>query len=318
MSHVNFHRAALRAISAVICGLLLLAAMAPGHAQQARPAAVKEIRVLFIGNSLTYVNDLPAELQALIAAAYPGGPTLRYEAVTPPGRTLEQQWNEGKAAAKIAEGHWDYVIVQEQSQIPFTERAKVFQYARLFDRAIKHVGAKTVLYMTFPLKKKFEDGDLLPEIYMALGKELGATVVPVDVAWHEAAKRDPQLVLYNKDGVHPAPAGTYLAACCFAETLWGKPAAPIPAHRADVNQDHKLLVDLPQQQAGELQKAAAAVVTPAAAPPRAVAVDGRTRPLLRVVTSVSKSGPWVELFNGKDTAGWNDDQSRFGRSKTAS
>ena len=179
--------------------------------------------MLFIGNSLTYVNDLPAELQAMVAAAYPGGPSLRYESVTPGGYTLQRHWNDGKAAAKIAEGRWDYVVVQEQSQIPFTDREQVFQYARLFDREIKKVGAKTVLYMTFPLKRKFEDGDLLPEIYRSLGKELGAIVVPVDVAWHEAAKLDPNLVLYKPDGVHPAPAGTYLAVCCFAERLWGKP-----------------------------------------------------------------------------------------------
>ena len=197
-------------------------APATATTRAAKAASDKPIRVLFIGNSLTYRNDLPAQIQALVGASYPRGRPLRYESVTPPGRTLKQQWDEGKAAPKIAQGGWDYVVLQEQSQIPFTDRNPMYQYARLFDQEIKKVGARTVLYMTFPLKNKFDDGDLLPEIYLTLGKELRAIVVPVDLAWHEAARRDRQIALYAPDNAHPAPAGTYLAACCFALTLWAR------------------------------------------------------------------------------------------------
>jgi hypothetical protein len=253
-------RAGSSVCQAAIVGLLFFSHLAVGNAQSPKTTAAKSIRLLFIGNSLTYVNDLPAELQAMVAAAYPSGPALRFASVTPGGYTLQKHWSVGMAAAKIAEGHWDYVVVQEQSQVPFTDQEQMFRYARLFDKEIKRVGAKTVLYMTFPLKKKFIEGDKLPEIYASLGKELGAIVVPVDVAWHEAAKLDPQIVLYKADGVHPAAAGTYLAACCFAQTLWGKPANPFPAKLLRANQATKPLVELDEHQAGELQTAAAAAL----------------------------------------------------------
>jgi hypothetical protein len=298
MNAANIRREWSRVLQAAIVGVLLLSLAAVANAQAPRPGPAKSIRVLFIGNSLTYVNDLPAELQAMVAAAYPGGPTLRYESVTPGGYTLQRHWNEGKAAAKIAEGRWDYVVVQEQSQIPFTDREQVFQYARLFDREIKKVGAKTVFYMTFPLKKKFEDGDLLPEIYSSLGKELGAIVVPVDVAWHEAAKLDRNLVLYKADGVHPAAAGTYLAVCCFADRLWGKPANPFPAKLTRENQADKLLVELDERQAGLLQKSAASVAFSSAQP----AITDTVKP-------APPNAAWIDLFNGKDISGWNDDHS---------
>jgi hypothetical protein len=259
MQIVKSPRAALRVCRATIVGFLLLSLAPAGHAQQPKPAA-KQVRVLFIGNSLTYVNDLPAELRAIVAAGYPSGTSLRSEQITPGGCTLQKHWNDGKAAAKIASGHWDYVVLQEQSQMPYLDRQQTFHYAGLFDQEIKKAGAKTVLYMTFPLKKKFDEGDPMPDVYTALGKELGAIVVPVDVAWHEAAKLDPNLVLFADDGVHPAPAGTYLAACCFAEALMGKPARPFPSKLRQAGQANKLLADLDGAQARELQKAAATAV----------------------------------------------------------
>jgi len=283
----------------VLAGLWLLFQVAAARGQSA-----KEIRVLFIGNSLTYFNDLPAQLQALVAEGYPGGPAVRYESVTPGGCTLRKHWTDRTAAARIAQGGWDYVVLQEQSQVPFSDRAQMYHYARLFDRAIKKVGAKTVLYMTFPWKNKFVAGDKMPEIYSALGKELGAIVVPVDVAWHEAASLDPEFALYRSDGVHPSPAGTYLAACCFAQTLFGNPARPLSA-RVRANSNGKLLVQLSARQARELQKAAVAAVSfntkgtarqsaPPAAFPAAEPAGADTK--------------WVDLFNSKDLEGWDDSQ----------
>ncbi len=182
----------------------------------------------------------------------------------------------------------------------------MYQYARLLDQEIKKAGAKTVLYMTFPLKKKFADGDLLPEIYTTLGKELGAIVVPVDVAWHEAAKRDPNIVLYKADGVHPAAAGTYLAACCFADTLWGKPASPFPAKLLRGNQADKPLVELDETQAGLLQKAAAAVVFSDSNSIKTAVGNGGKPVVPKSVHAPPTNTRWVDLFNGQDTSGWLD------------
>jgi hypothetical protein len=284
---------------AVLAGLLVLFQVAAAQGQSA-----KEIRVLFIGNSLTYFNDLPAQLQALIAEGYPGVPTVRYESVTPGGCTLQKHWHDGKAASRIAQGGWDYVVLQEQSQVPFSDRAQMYHYARLFDREIKKVGAKTVLYMTFPWKNKFVPGDKMPEIYFALGKELEAIVVPVDVAWHEAARIDPELALYRNDGVHPSPAGTYLAACCFAQTLFGKPTRPFSA-RVRANLNGKVLVQLSAQQARELQKAAVNAVSLATG---AAARESGSPTNSPGVKSAPADAAWVNLFNGKDLEGWDDPQ----------
>ncbi|HET7230453.1 MAG TPA: hypothetical protein VFJ16_10660 [Longimicrobium sp.] len=65
--------------------------------------------VLFIGNSLTYANDLPEMVQALALAS---GVTLRVGMVANPDWSLENHWNGGGARSAIRRG-WDVVVLQQ-------------------------------------------------------------------------------------------------------------------------------------------------------------------------------------------------------------
>src|SRR5262249_32817696 len=86
--------------------------------------APKPVRVLFIGNSYTFVNDLPRMLAALARAG--GQRPVVHDRETPGGCTLEKHWRDGKAAQKIAAGKWDYVVLQEQSSRPLVDRPRMF------------------------------------------------------------------------------------------------------------------------------------------------------------------------------------------------
>src|SRR5262245_8464788 len=91
---------------------------------------------------------------------------------------------------------------------------------RLFDGAIKTAGAKTVLYMTWARQHAPATQKALTDAYTAIGRELAATVVPVGTAWQQFLRRHDRPALYDKDGSHPSPAGSYLAACVFLATLF--------------------------------------------------------------------------------------------------
>src|SRR5436190_9520176 len=75
------------------------------------------IRVLFVGNSYTGVNDLPGAVKAL-ADADTTGPGLVVDSYTVGGAKLADHWNGGTAPDKIRDGDWDFVVLQEQSQTP--------------------------------------------------------------------------------------------------------------------------------------------------------------------------------------------------------
>lgn len=217
--------------------------------------AAKKTRVLFIGNSLVYQNDLPGMLRNLCESSVPPV-ALETAQVTPGGCTLERHWAGGKALAKIREGNWDYVVLQEQSVTPIVNYESMAKHARLFDAEIKKVKAKTVFYMTWALRDSPEDHPKLTDAYLKIARELGSDVVPVGYARAKAKEENPSLDLFVNDGKHPSPTGTYLAACTFYVYLTGKPLKNAPCKISDPNRPEKVLVELTPEIAESLQKIA--------------------------------------------------------------
>ncbi|HYV35228.1 MAG TPA: DUF4886 domain-containing protein [Gemmataceae bacterium] len=199
-------------------------AIAPAQAQEKQ----KPVRVLFIGNSFTFVNDLP-NMIAELAKAVKQLP-LEHGQETPGGCSFEKHWKDGKAATKIAAGPWDYVVLQEQSQRPLTGRAVMFEFATKLDGEIKKHKAKTLLYQTWARQDEPTKQDALSKAYLDLGKELKASVAPVGTAWQNALQKNPKLVLHAADKSHPCKTGTYLAACVFYGTIYAKSPEDLPGN----------------------------------------------------------------------------------------
>jgi hypothetical protein len=201
--------------------LVLLAATTTRAGEEKKP-----IRVLFIGNSYTFFNDLPNMIAALAKAG--DQRPIEHARETPGGRSLEQHWNDGKAAKRITEGKWDFVVLQEHSLRPLTDRERMFEFARKLDAEIKKHSAKTLLYQTWARQDVPEKQAELSKAYLDLGKELGAKVIPVGEAWSLAMKGNPKLSLHVADKSHPNKAGTYLAACVFYAAIYGKSPEGLP------------------------------------------------------------------------------------------
>jgi len=202
--------------------LFLLAAL-----MQAAPP----VRILFIGNSFTFVNNLP-EVFTKVAAA--GGIEVQTQMVAVGGSTLNGHIGRGEAQKAIHTGHWDYVILQDESSMGSilivngvrhpVDPSDMWHGARELDKEIKSAGAKTAFFHTWAWRAAPEAQATLDYAYMTIAKELGAIDIPVGPAWQSAMRAGPSLGvnLYIADGAHPSPAGTYLAACEFYATLFGK------------------------------------------------------------------------------------------------
>jgi hypothetical protein len=219
------------------------------------------LRVLFVGNSYTYVNRLPEMIRQMSLAAKERRP-LEYRLIAPGGYTLEQHWHGGAVAQAIAEGGWDYVVLQEQSTRPISNPANMHRFARLFDHEVRKTGAKLVLYVTWARKNAPDQQKPLTAAYSAIAQELGALSCPVGPAWANVLKRRPDLELYQSDGSHPSPAGSYLGACVFYNVLYGKSPAGLPGKVVgDGDQGVAgTLVDLSEKDASLLQQTAVETV----------------------------------------------------------
>ncbi|MCP4378026.1 MAG: SGNH/GDSL hydrolase family protein [bacterium] len=182
------------------------------------------LRVLFLGNSYTYCYKLPQVVAALAATDKKVRP-MKVEMVARGGLTLMDHVRTGSIKT-IAKGGWDYVILQDQSLTPTFHPQQTHKSASILDKAIKKVGAKTMLFMTWqrrPVAKKPSDmHERNSKTYMDVGRKLNAAVAPVGYAWKIAYDTYPKLPLYSKDGSHPQRMGAYLTACVFYAVIYDK------------------------------------------------------------------------------------------------
>ena len=142
-------------------------------------------RILFVGNSYTYYNGgIDRQLEGL-------APSVRTKLIAEGSYTLAKHWQDGKALRFIQKGDWDFVVLQEQSQLPVFEQPMFLEFARAFDLEIEKNGAQTVLLMTWERPESIQDGVTtanLAATYNMAGAQLGAKVAPVGLAFARALR----------------------------------------------------------------------------------------------------------------------------------
>ncbi len=181
-----------------------------------------KVDILFIGNSLTYTNDMPAKFNRI---AENKGKKVNVKQVCHGGHKLKHHWKYGKAAKKIKAKKWDYVVLQEHGAVPLQDKKEFYKYVKLFNQKIKSVGAQTVLYITARSANKQGKAvgvrqEPLTHTYEKIADQLDALVVPAGPAWVAANRVDFELSFYKSDNLHPSNLGAYLTACVFYSTLF--------------------------------------------------------------------------------------------------
>jgi hypothetical protein len=211
-------------------------------------------KILFIGNSYTYVNELPTMVAQLATA---GGKPVDVRQVTAGGVTLEWHAQNEDTLAALCDS-WDFIVLQEHSIRPIQDTPKMTMAAAALQPLIASTGAQTVLYMTWARQHFPEMQAGLARVYTALAQEIGARVAPVGLAWEAALAADPSLALHTEDKSHPTPLGSYLTACVFYATFFGESPVGLPVKLTTTG--GKVLVELPEVQARLVQSVAWDVV----------------------------------------------------------
>ena len=237
-------------LSTPLCGGVLLLLVSCG-ADPVGPdrGADGVLDVLFIGNSLTYYNNLPGMLEGLFALR--DGGSINAQSVAYGGAGLPDHWEDGESRRQIAEGGWDVVVLQ-QGPSATEGRPYLLGYAELFAVEIRAVGAQPALYMVWPAEERFFDFDGVSDSYATAADLVDGLLFPAGEAWRAAWEVDPALELYDPDRFHPSLRGTYLAALVMYEQLSGKDPRELPA-AIPVGGSYQFLSE---PEAGSLQTAA--------------------------------------------------------------
>ena len=202
-------------------------------------AQFKKINALFLGNSYTYVNNLPQLIKDIALA---NGDTLLFDSNCPGGHTFNNHFNNVTSISKINSQAWDCVILQAQSQEPSFSPAQVeaqtLPYAIKLDSIIKHnnMCTETVFFETWgrkngdasncaaypPICTYIGMQNRLRSSYKLFADTTHSLMSPAGEAWRKSIALNPNLELYSSDQSHPALEGSYLTACVFYETLFHK------------------------------------------------------------------------------------------------
>jgi hypothetical protein len=196
-------------------------------------------RVLFLGNSYTAVNDLP---QTFADLSWSDHRRVEVGVQAPGGWTLGDQASAASTASLLAGSQWDFVVLQEQSEIPSVESMRqqlMYPPARDLVAMIRRAGAVPLFYLTWAHLDGWPDygltsysamQDAIDTGYLFIAGEQHAPVAPVGFAWSKLYLQESHADLWQGDGSHPTTKGTYLAACVFYAAIFKQPSAGLGYH----------------------------------------------------------------------------------------
>lgn len=190
-----------------------------GASAQSRPP--HDLRIMFIGNSLTGVNDMPKEFVHLATI---NGRAPYVEAFIAFGQTLSHHLTRADLRAALAKKKWDFVVLQEYSNRPLLDPKQFEADALAFRDLIVASGAKPVLFENWPYRGSPRDTiDRLEAAYVKVGRSIGADVVPLGHAFDDIA-RNSTIEMYT-DEKHATPIATYMGASLFLKYFYGIPVS---------------------------------------------------------------------------------------------
>jgi len=192
-------------------------------------------KVLFIGNSYTYRNNMPSIFEGI---ALSKNKNVEVEHCTLGKATLYIQSNRPQVFQSIRRKKWDVIVVQGSSRDFLADTLVLKNETKpALEKLISAVAkndpsTKILFYMTWGYKNGYKPmeevnsfekmANKIRDEYLNLYKEYNIGVVPVGMAWKDVRRNRNDVKLYVKDGAHPSLKGSYLAASCFYAAIFGE------------------------------------------------------------------------------------------------
>ncbi|MEY4604263.1 MAG: hypothetical protein RIT43_1555 [Bacteroidota bacterium] len=193
------------------------------------------IEILFIGNSFTHMNQMPKTFEKVATSL---GQNVYVEMNAKSNHSLKMHTERPELFTAIRSRKWDFVIIQPFSrELIFredsVERATIPYLKQLLDSVYANNACTNVLlYQTWGYKNGTTEDSLsntydrmsnrIREGAMRISDRFGLPVVPVGMVWDQVLKLGYGTGLYDADGSHPSPEGSYLIASTFYVALFKK------------------------------------------------------------------------------------------------
>lgn len=179
-----------------------------------RPGAVK---ILFVGNSLTFYNDLPSRVAAIGISKEN---RIEKEMLAKPNYALEDHWIEGCLQAMIKSGYYDFVVVQQGPSSQADGAKSLLEYGGYLQELCKANDTKLAFFMVWPARVNYHTFPGVITNYTNAAYATGAILCPAGQAWKQYIDRTGDWSYYGADEFHPSPLGTNVAAEIIYKSLF--------------------------------------------------------------------------------------------------
>ena len=168
-----------------------------------------EIQVLFIGNSLTYTNDLPA---LLASHAKANDVKLTARSIALPNYALLDHLAENNIVNALKNTKFNYIIVQQGPSSQAEGRASLIEGATQLKALADKNGAKLCIFMVWPAFSNYGTFDGVIKNHSDAAQMTNSILCPVGLAWKEFIDKTNDLSYYGPDLFHPSLKGSKVAA----------------------------------------------------------------------------------------------------------
>lgn len=215
--------------------------------------AKEPIRILFIGNSYTYRNHMPRMFSKVAKA---NGKNVEVNWCVK-GKTSFYRHSKREAVYKAIQWKkWDYVVLQGSSRDMLKDSLTYYDRTlpglNKITKAIQNnsKATKIVFFMTWSYRKgykKFSFSNshfkMIRRIslkYQAIAKQYNAMLNPVGLIWEKLYFKHHIKNLYKPDNGHPSVLGSYVTACSFYSTIFGRPVKHTPQAYIKISQHNRV------------------------------------------------------------------------------
>lgn len=193
------------------CSLILFLIIGFSQAQDAK--------ILFVGNSLTYTNDLPYIVKKEAASR---GIKIKTKMLAFPNYAIVDHWNEGEVQRLIRNGKFDYVVIQQGPSSQREGRKMLFESGAMLKKLCSQSDVELVYFMVWPSRTYYNTFDGVIKNHREAAKENEAILCPVGEVWKAHFDQTNDYSYYGPDGFHPSLRGSQVAAETIVNTLFNE------------------------------------------------------------------------------------------------
>jgi hypothetical protein len=179
-------------------------------------ASKTDINILFIGNSLTYTNNLP---ELVKKSAKLQGIKIDYKMIAFPNYSIKDHWKDGVVQKLIASKKYDFVIIQQGPSSQNYGRNLLIKYGKKYSSLCKKNNTKLCYFMVWPSLNNYHTFDGVIKNHKDAASVNNSILLPVGEVWKDYFDRTDDFQYYGSDGFHPSLKGSKIAAKVIVEYL---------------------------------------------------------------------------------------------------